>query len=174
MIELPGAEEALDCPGSAGEEVLGTPVEWEEEEEEDLRGANLAAAEEAEVGGAGTSDPSPGELTWWIAAASFDWKWTNQDGMSAVSVETWLCDVVIQTVDVLRFVIMRRVWRIKVVVTGCVFLRKHQIKRLLVVIFLNLLIGLMFIKTEKIQKLLHKKTQLLFLLIIYLIAHKIA
>lgn len=79
VIELHGAEEAPDCPGLAGEEVLGTLVELEEVEE-DLRGANSVVGEEAEVGGAGMCDPSPGELTWLKTSASSDWKWTNQMG----------------------------------------------------------------------------------------------
>lgn len=134
---LRGAEEALGCRGLAGEEVavaLGEEAAVveegvEEEAGEDLRGASSAVAEAAEVGGADTFAPSPGKGA--MTAAFHGNKWTNQDIIYTVSMETWLDDVVTMTyrlcVDVLCFVTLSCIQRIKVIVTKRlrVFLSKH-------------------------------------------------
>lgn len=120
-----GAEEAPGCHGLAGEEaaaVLEEAVGEEEEEEgEDLRGASSVVGEGAEVGGADMFAPSPGKLTWVMTAAFHGNIWTNQDIIYTVSMETWWDDVVTMTyrlcVDVLCFVIMSCIQRIKVIVT---------------------------------------------------------
>lgn len=70
---------------------------WEEaaegvEEGEDLRGASLEV-EEAEVGGADMSAPSPGKFTWALTAAFYRSKWTNQDIIYTVSMGTSWNDV---------------------------------------------------------------------------------
>lgn len=119
-----GEEEALDCHGSAGEEGVAALEEavGEVEEAEDLRGANsVVVGEGAEVAGADTFAPSPGEFTWAMTAAFHGNARTNQDIKYTVSMETWWDDVVATTyrpcVDVLCFVIMSCIQRIKVIVT---------------------------------------------------------
>lgn len=121
-------EEALDCRGLAGEgeeeeaavaAVLEGEVEVEEEEGvEDLRGASSAVGEGAEAGGADTFAPSPGKLTWAMTVAFHGNIWTKQDIKYTVSMETWWDDVVTTyrlCVDVLCFVIMSCIQRIKVI-----------------------------------------------------------
>lgn len=58
-------EEALGCPGSVEEEEV---LVQEEEEGEDLRGANSLVEEGAEEGGADMFAPSPGKFTWALTA----------------------------------------------------------------------------------------------------------
>lgn len=114
------------------EEVVGEV----EEEAEDLRGASSVVGEGAEVGGADMSAPSPGKVTWALTAAFHGNKWTNQDIRYTVSMETcpWWDDIVIMTyrlcVDVLCFVIMSYIQRIKIIETEVtlVFLNNQQIK----------------------------------------------
>lgn len=119
-----GEEEALGCRGLVGEEAAaaleGGVVE--EEEGEDLRGASSVVGEGAEGGGADMFAPSPGKPTWALTEAVYDNIWTNQDIKYTVSMETWWDDVVTMTyrlcVDVLCFVIMSCIQRIKVRVTS--------------------------------------------------------
>lgn len=115
MTEPHGEEEARDCRGLAEEEEVAVAVPEEEEEqqgeeeeeqgeqEEDLRGASSAAEEGAEVGEADTSAPSPGELTWALTAAFRGNTRTNQDTMSAVSMETGQDDVATIMCDLQTF-----------------------------------------------------------------------
>lgn len=131
-----GVEEAPGFHGLAVEEVAAVLEEAGEVEEggEDLRGASSVVGEGAEVGGADMFAPSPGKSTWAVTAAFHGNIWTNQDIIYTVSTETWWDDVVTMTyrlcVDVLCFVMMSCIQRIKVVVTKLtlLFSSKHQMK----------------------------------------------
>lgn len=95
--ESRGEEEVPGCHGLAVEEAAAAALEEaaEEVEEgvEDLRGANSAVGEGAEVGGADTFAPSPGKFTWIMTAAFNGNVRTNQDIIYTVSMETWWDDV---------------------------------------------------------------------------------
>lgn len=99
--EPQGEEEALGCPGLAGEEAAVVAVTLPAAEEvaavvgeeggEDLRVTNSVVGEGMEVGGADMFAPSPGKFTVEMTAAPHCNIWTNKDIIYTVAMETlWM------------------------------------------------------------------------------------